>query len=207
MRIPDSTIKEMEVLRHEGYSLSEISDKCHVSKSTASRLVGSVAPVGLYMDILRQKRNSSVKRKQEKEKQALDNAISLITTLSIKEKLLFLSALYWGEGNKKDFIFTNSDPSLIQVFLACMRDVFHVPEQRFQVSVRIYEDLDVQECVSYWSHITSISPSQFGRVTILEGKKTGKLQHGMCRVRISRGGDFLKAVIAVNRVVTHHLSL
>lgn len=203
MKLSHQKIEEMRNLRQHGYSLAEISSLLHIAKSTTSHYVSSIQVLPDYKEILTKKRNSSTKVKLLKEQKAFDEAQKLVKNLSRKEKMLFLAALYWAEGNKKDFSLSNTDPYLIKVFVECMRDIFDIPENKFRVSVRIYEDLDKETCLSFWSKVTDIPKEKFVNVNVLQGKKIGKLQYGMCRVRITKGGDILKKLMAINKTVAN----
>jgi len=135
---------------------------------------------------------------QEAEEKALDT----IRTLSDKEKIIFLSALYWGEGNKKDFNLMNSAPRLIKVFITGLHTVFDISPDRLRISIRLYEDLDRVTCLHYWSQVTGIRVADFISVDTIKGKKKGKLKYGMCRVRISKGGDMLKYIQSLYKQIS-----
>ncbi len=94
----------------------------------------------------------------------------------VSEKLLFLSALYWAEGSKKDFGLSNTDPELIKIFVEGLRKVFKIDNKRFRISIRIYEDLDSEKSLAFWSKITGVAKKDFVSVNTLRGKKNGKLQ-------------------------------
>lgn len=108
-----------------------------------------------------------------------------------------MSALYWGEGNKKDFNLINSDPDLIKVFVKGLKDLFGIPANKLKISIRIYEDLDKIKCLNFWSGITKVPVHKFVSVNVLKGKKKGKLNNGMCRVRVEKGGNLLKYMLAI----------
>jgi hypothetical protein len=107
------------------------------------------------------------KRKLLKEIKSLNEAKNLIRELSYREKLILLSALYWGEGSKGDFGLSNTDPNLIRVFISCLKDVFNINKARLRVSIRIYEDLDKEKCLDFWSKVTGIKKEDFINVNIL----------------------------------------
>ena len=102
---------------------------------------------------------------------------------------------------RKTFGLSNTDPNLIRVFVNCLEDVFKVDKTRLRISARTYEDLDKEKCLDFWSQITGVRKDNFVSVNILAGKKKGKLEHGMCRVRVLKGGDILKKIVAVNKVI------
>lgn len=203
-KIDSVVVTKMKQLREKGNSLSEISQVLKIAKSTVSRYLEGIKVLPKYQKILENKRKSSIKIKQEKLEYALKEAKRLVTTLSKKEKLLFLSALYWAEGSKKDFGLSNTDPNLIKVYVESLRDLFNVSDDRFRISIRIYEDLDKEKCLQFWSGIVKIPKEKFVSVNILPGKKKGKLPYGMCRVRISKGEELLKRIQAIYYTVSQY---
>jgi len=72
-----------------------------------------------------------------------------IGILSEKEKLIFLTALYWGEGSKGDFGLSNSDPDLIKVVVKGLKEVFNINNDRLRISIRTYKDLDQNKCLKF----------------------------------------------------------
>ncbi|MDP3987625.1 MAG: hypothetical protein Q8P80_00575 [Candidatus Levybacteria bacterium] len=200
------TIKKIKFLRSQGYSLPEISKETSVPKTTIFRHIQNVEILPEFKDQWFGKRGGSKKRKLKREEEAYKEAIDLIKELSNKEKLLFLSAIYWGEGSKNEFGLSNTDPKLINVFINSLRDVFGVKNDRFRVSIRIYEDLDKNKCLDFWSKVVNIQKEKFVNVNVLKGKKKGKLEYGMCRIRILKGGDIFKKIMGVNRVITEMLT-
>lgn len=206
-RLKKEVIEKIKVLRSKGYSIPEISKELNITKTTVFRHVQGVEILPEFIGTWFGKRGGSKKRKLQKEKKALEEATQLIDSLSFKEKILIVSALYWAEGSKKDFGLSNTDPVLIKVFMELLKDVFDVKEQEFRISVRIYEDLDRDNCLRFWSGITGIPVKEFVSVNVLQGKKRGKLLYGMCRIRVVKGGDLLKKIVAINKVVFANLSL
>lgn len=198
-------IKKIKFLRRRGYSLPEISAELGIAKTTAFRYVQNVKVRPEYGDILKIKRGGSRKRKEIKEQNALEEAREF-ANLSDREKILFISALYWGEGSKGDFGLTNTDHNLIKVFVSGLK-LLGITEDRLGVSVRIYEDLDKEECLRFWAEIVGIPKEKFVSVNVLKGKKLGKLTYGMCRVRVRKGGDLLKKLKGINKVVAENMPL
>lgn len=206
-RLTTNQISEIKKLRRMGFSLPEISSKLGIGRGTAFRHIKGVDILRKYKPIWLAKRKGSIKRKIEADRIATFKAKKEISTLNNKEKLILLSSLYWAEGAKKDFNLTNSDPLMIRVFVDGMRQIFNVDESRFKLNIRIYEDMDVKLCVRYWLKITNLSSDNISSVNILKGKKVGKLQYGLCRVRITKAGDMLKYMVAVRNRVSEIMSL
>lgn len=203
-RLSAETIERIKKLRGKGWSLPEIQKELKVGHGSIFRYIHGVEILPEYRKIWFSKRGGSIKRKKIAEEKASKEAKKAVSSISLKEKLIFLSALYWGEGSKTDFGLSNTDPELIKVFIKGLEEVFGVTRDRFRISIRIYEDLDKSKCLNYWSHITGVPVDRFVSVNILKGKKAGKLLYGMCRVRITKGGDVLKYMKALkNEIISH----
>lgn len=201
-----NTVESIISYRRKGYSLPEISNILSIPKTTVFRYVKDVKMDPEYISEWLGKRGGSKKLKLSKEKTALEEVQKLIDTISHKEKLLFISALYWAEGSKRDFGLSNTDPLLIKTFVMGLREVFNITNEQLRVSVRIYEDLDPEKCLGFWSGVVDIPKENFVSVNVIAGKKKGKLEYGMCRIRVTKGEYFLKRIFAVNKVFSTKLS-
>lgn len=80
---------------------------------------------------------------------------------SVSERELFLTgvALYWAEGTKdkpharrENVTFVNSDPGVIEVFLAWL-DLVGVERRRLRFSLMIHESADVAAAERYWADL------------------------------------------------------
>jgi hypothetical protein len=202
-RLSKIKIKKIRYLRARGYTIPEICSKLKIAKTTVFYYAEKVIILPEFIDSWRVKRGGSKKIKSLKEKNALKEAKMLLKDISKREKILFISALYWAEGNKKDFMLTNTDPNLIRVFVDGLREIFNIKNERLKVSIRIYEDMNKEKCLDFWSKVVNLPKEQFQRISVLTGKKKGKLEFGMCRVRVSKGGDLLKQLKAINVVFSN----
>lgn len=192
-------VLKIKNLRSLGYSLPEISKELEVPKTTVFRYIKDVQILPEFIKLWEAKRAGSRYRKILKEEQAFSDGQRIVSNLSAKEKMLFACALYWGEGSKKDFGLSNTDPELIKSFINVLRNVFNIQNDRLRISIRIYEDLDRDRCLNFWSRIVGIEKEKFINVNVLHGKKKGKLEYGMCRVRVLKGGDLLKQIKGINK--------
>lgn len=200
-KISTKTIETIKLLKKKGFSTHEIKKKTHVGYGTAYRYAKDVQILPKYKKAWQGKRGGSLKRSVIALLRAKKSAKKMIPALSKKEKIILVSALYWGEGSKNDFSISNTDPDLIRVIASILNNTFKIPKENFRVSIRLYEDLDRNKCLNFWSKIIGIKPEKFVSVNILEGKKKGKLSYGMCRFRLKKGGDMLKYVKAINKEI------
>lgn len=201
-RISEQKIRKIKHLRRTGWSLPEIAASVKVGYGTAFRYVQGVEISPRYRKTWFGKRGGSIKRKRMAEERALLKAKSAIKSLTDKERSIFMAALYWGEGNKKEFVLTNSDPRLVKTFVTGLKRVFKLPKERLRVTIRIFEDMDEANCLKFWSQVINIPVADFVSVEVLKGKKSGKLAYGMCKIRVSKGGEMLKYIQALSKAVS-----
>ena len=167
---------EAKKLRSSGFSLSEISEKLGVAKSTASIWVKAVILSETAVNRIenlrteaRQKVLESIRNKHlllmnQINKRSYDTLLGLDLTNPKTCKIL-CSLLYWGEGGKTDnhISFINSDPKMISAFVTLLRRSFELDESKFRGLVHIHEyHVDI-ELRSYWSQITKVPMSQFSK--------------------------------------------
>lgn len=193
------TVLKIKHLRSLGKSLPEISRELSVPKTTVFRYIKNVEILPEYISLWESKRSGSKHKKLLKEQQAFSDGQKTVGNLSTKEKMLFACAIYWGEGSKKDFGLSNTDPELIKTFINILRNDFNIHDDRLRISIRIYEDMDRDKCLNFWSQVVRIEKEKFTNVDVLFGKKKGKLEYGMCRVRVIKGGDLLKQIKGINK--------
>lgn len=181
--------------------MPEISSILNISRTTVFRYASKVHIQSEFVDSWKAKRGGSTARMVQAKEHAYTEAKNILNHLTDKEKMLFLCALYWGEGSKKDFGLSNTDPVLVRVFVIILHDIFKVKKSDLRISIRIYEDLEKDVCLDFWSKIVGVPKEDFVSVNVLHGKKTGKLKYGMCRVRTVKGGSLLKKIQGINKVV------
>lgn len=98
--------------------------------------------------------------------------------------------LYWAEGNKESFVFTNSDHRIIALFLRCMRGVYGVSEDRFSVTVRIFSGMDEEKCIVHWEGVTGIKRDRM-KVRWNDGGTRTSSTFGILRITIKKGAYLL----------------
>ena len=200
-----SIIKKAKRLRTQGFSIPEISAACDISKSTVLRYVGDIPIAPQYISRWLARRNASKMLSERKQAIATKKAKVLIGSPDKRMFAMMGAALYWAEGSKSDFSFSNTDPLMIRVFLHIIRTIFFVPNEDIIISIRIYEDLNRKRCLAFWSETTRIPLDKNTSVTVLSGSKKGKLLYGMCRIRVRKGGLLLKEFSAIINHVKDHI--
>ncbi len=198
-------IKRIVFLRQRGYSLPEIRRITGHSGSTVFKYIRGVKILPEFEEIWKNKRKTSIARSIQKWQEAQQRARKIIGKLTRKEKILITASLYWAEGAKSDLSFLNSDPALIKVFLEGLKEL-GIKKDKLKVSLRIYEDLNREEVLNFWAKVIGISEDKINSINILKGRKKGKLKYGMCRIRVSKGGDLLKLLHSLADVIKENLN-
>ena len=195
-QIPQAEIAKMKKMRMTGHSLPEIRKSFNRGNGTVYKYIKDVVVLKEYAEILKQKQGGSKNRARILWESSALEAKKRLGRIGKINKLLILASLYWGEGSKNDLSLTNSDPDLIRVFIACLREI-GVKKDELRLSLRLYENIDIKSARKHWAKVCGVGESSISSVNILEGKKDGKLPFGMCRVRITKGGKSFKLIMSM----------
>jgi hypothetical protein len=197
-KTPNEKISEIKTLRKKGLSLDEILKIIPIGRTTLYKYVKDVkAPCDL------RKTGSARKAKRDWNESRI-TASNLIKNISIEGEILILASLYWGEGTKNELNIINSDPNLIRVFVNCLKRI-GVKKEDLLVSIRIYEDMNLEKVKTFWAKNIDIDRSLIKSVNILFGKKKGRLEYGMCRVRVRKGARYFKIIMSMIDLIKSRL--
>ncbi len=160
-------------LREKGYSLKEVSDTLHIAKSTSSLWLRNISLSQEAQNRLKEKHTlkqykaslSALKKREEinqfYKELVLKDLYKIRPTKGIYK--LICSLLFWCEGSKNfsHVRFTNSDPTLIKLFLFTFRRGFNIDESKLRILMHLhdYHDENIQK--EFWSKTTEIPLSQF----------------------------------------------
>jgi hypothetical protein len=162
-------------LRAQAWTINEIVSELGVSRSSVSVWVRDVnfdeatRAVRGGANRRRGARKRGPNRLQQRKQAEIDRlfaeGIERIGRLSDRDLLIAGTALYAGEGAKRDGVvkFANSDPRMVLLFCAWLRRFFHVDESRLRVHLYLHQGLELDRAHSFWSALTGIPLTQFGR--------------------------------------------
>jgi len=99
--------------------------------------------------------------------------------------------LFLGEGTKKNkfkVVLTNSDPKIIKLFLAFLKNICGVKEDKIKAALNVFDDINLQEALNFWQKETGIPQSRFVK-TIVRKSKDGtyknKSKYGTITIYVS----------------------
>lgn len=204
MSLRKDKIEEITSLRKKGHSLPEISSLLRISKGSVFKYIQGVEVLEEYKTQWAGKRGGSIKRMNAAWEKARKDAKEIV--VGQNNQLMILATLYWCEGSKKDFNFMNSDPEMISLFVNLLRTELGIPTDKIRLSIRVFQTQNENFLKKYWSELLNVPLSNFASSEKVTGSKQNKIIHGMCRVRVLKGGLLLKYLTAVYKEMAVQLS-
>lgn len=195
----ETTLKKRAIYyRKKGYSYSIISKKLKLSKSTLSDWLKEIPfkPNKETMNRIDLARLKSIQTRHDKKIADIKNAKEIakkeLGKITKRDLWLLGIGLYWGEGDKSSsegVKIMNSDPLMIKMMIKWFKEICKLNYNNFRAAVHIYPDNDIKEAIEYWSKITKIPKSQFGKTQIdirknKSKKKKNKLPYGTIKITI-----------------------
>src|SRR3989344_6956028 len=115
--MPKPSLSEKEIstiisLRNTGHTLYEIKNLTKRANGTIWKYIRDVSVLPKYQDIWKAKKGGSRARSDRDWKEAEVRASGIVRDIGLRDKMLIISCLYWGEGNKMELNLINSDPLL-----------------------------------------------------------------------------------------------
>ncbi|MEU3133995.1 hypothetical protein ABZ691_14410 [Streptomyces sp. NPDC006854] len=149
---------------------------------------------------------TTLQRRDAERRAARQRAEEEVGALSDRELFLVGVALYWAEGSKSKpyrtqerVTFVNSDPGMIEVFLAWLR-LLGVADDHLRFHVHIHETADVTAAEQFWAALTGAGPEAFGKTSLKRHsprttrKNVGAEYRGCLVVRVLKGADLYRRI-------------
>lgn len=190
-------------MRKEGKTYSEIIEVLNVPKGTLSDWLSEYPLTDeqllllqkniKYKKLLGVERTTAVKHKKKQERLQKTIQLEKEQLLPLLEKELYLSGLflYWGEGLKGwggSISLNNTDPKVVKFYIFWLVTSLRIPKEKLKVIVHLYNDMDIEESLDYWSKELSLPRSQFIRPYIKKSLRSSLTQkgygHGTCGIYV-----------------------
>lgn len=197
-------------LREAGRTYDEIVTELGVSKSSVSLWVRDLPKPQASPERMRARREANWapyrafrERARRETRQSSEREIGALTD---RELFLIGVGLYWAEGAKSKahrpsdtVVFVNSDPGMIQVFLAWLTLLGVEPDRR-RFRVMIHESADVDSAERYWAGLIGRDIADFDKTTLKRHnpktvrKNVGAGYRGCLVVRVLQGADLYRRI-------------
>lgn len=126
--------------------------------------------------------------------------------LTDRELFLVGVGLYWSEGTKskphrrsETVVFINSDPDMIQTYLAWL-SLLGVEPERLRYRVMIHESAQVADAERYWASLVGVDVDTFEKTTLKKHnpktvrKNVGEHYRGCLVIRTLKGADLYRRI-------------
>ena len=171
-------------LRIKGQSITKISKRLNVSKSSVSTWVRNIKLDDSQLANLKnnshstrtveKRRESRLKNEDIKRSKVISKAQHEVRSITYRELWLMGTMLYWAEGGKtqRQVRFSNGDPEMIKIMMHYFRDICKVPEEKFRGYIHIRPHLDHISSEKYWAEVTGIPKTQFFKTYRIQNKSS-----------------------------------
>ena len=213
-------------LRLEGKTYGEIRRVLNIAKSTQSDwfkslvlpqraqniLAGKQGNGLIALGLSNKRRTDAIKEENEAIRIACEQKVGLINK---RELMLIEASLYWAEGYKNfntarknyPYIgFSNSDPQMMRVFIAFLKDVLGIGSEKLRLEVHIYPQQSLSDARMYWHQVTGISADWIKAYVVVSPTSRGKrpknlLPYGTAYLRINSRQEFFKVRGLIDGIV------
>jgi hypothetical protein len=193
-------------LRTQGKSLPYINTTLGIPKSTLSNWFKDIKLTEKQKETLNNnwkkalidaRSKATLWHNNEKRKRLLtaeQEGLSLLQKIDIHNIYtteLALALLYLGEGTKRqnETAMGSSDPVILKFFVACLRRIYMVPEEKIRCELHLRADQDPDTLRTYWAKELNISEDNFNK-PYLDQRTKGVTSYdsykGVCLVRCGR---------------------
>ncbi|MFC3572825.1 helix-turn-helix domain-containing protein [Streptomyces yaanensis] len=199
-------------LRLQGWTYDQIEAELGCSRSSVSLWVRDLPKPERKRSreeaaaIARRGWEAKLRLRDEERQRTKETARQAIGNLSARELFLVGVSLYWAEGGKdkpydrrENVAFVNSDPSMIQVFLAWL-NLLGVERERLRYSVMIHETADVTGAEQYWADLVGADRSAFNKTTLKRHnpkttrKNVGDSYRGCLVIKVLKSADLYRRI-------------
>ncbi|TJZ42537.1 hypothetical protein FCH28_34650 [Streptomyces piniterrae] len=199
-------------LRKQGMTYDQIQVELGCSKSSISLWVRDLPKPERKRTreeasaIARRGWEATLRIRDEERRQTKANAAREIGTLTDRDLFTAGVALYWAEGTKdkpharrEGVIFVNSDPGVIQLYLAWL-NLLGVEPERVCYRVMIHATADVAGAELYWADLVGVDVATFQKTTIKKHnpktvrKNTGEGYRGCLVIRVRQSADLYRRI-------------
>lgn len=198
------------LMRRQGKSYNEINKELGVAKSTLSAWLKDVP----FSEEVKRNQLYNIKQtwvknirefnRKRHDHYLLDVEAQLnefacdIPTLTQRDLFFLAMGLYWGEGSKKTqstVVMTNSDPKVILASLRFFTEYCRIKPERIQGGLNIHPNIDRDESIEYWSHLTGIPSQKIITQVVVSSASKGKrpknnLPYGTFRIIIKKASFY-----------------
>lgn len=194
-RYPPSVIESVKRDRLSGLSIPQLVEKYSIPKTSVWHHVHNIKlPENVKKEIL-SRRGGSSKRRLNRIINAEAEATALLSG-SGKELVMAVSMLYWAEGHKKSFVFTNTDVLMLRLYIKFLTELLGVSRDECRILIRTSDPIIPDLAILYWAKALDLPKSTF-KVNHDNIQNRTKTKFGICRIMVVKSNYYHKIMLSV----------
>lgn len=204
MRIhSEKTIEYIKELRKTGKSIPEIMEISGLSKTTIWHHVHSIKLSLFLKKQIASRQWGSHKRYEAALVRANEESNRLMSS-SARPLCIVVGMLYWAEGSKRELVFTNTDATMIRIYLKFLIEVLKIQKSDISLLIRISDPISPKEAHRFWLKNTRVHHSL---ITINHDNLQNKTKttYGICRVNVKKNSYYLKIIQCIIEIVKNDM--
>lgn len=202
-RHSSSTIKLLRSDRLSGLTIPQLVQKYSIPKTTVWH---NVRDIRLSEEIKKEivsRQGGSAKRKLARISDAENKATELLRS-SHREFIIAVAMLYWAEGHKKSFVFTNTDEKMLKLYILFLKKILGVSTWECRILVRTADPIVPDVALRYWSKALDMPRSVF-KVNHDSIQNRTKSNFGICRVMVVKSNYYHKIMFSLIKQIQSDL--
>lgn len=199
--------KIIDLLKHdrsEGLSITDLMNKYNLSKTTVWHHVHAIELTGEQLNKLSSRKGGSNKRYLLALNKAQNFAADLLKG-SQRELVIYVTMLYWAEGHKKDFVFTNTDERMLRLYLLFLHNIFNIDSKNLNILIRTSDPIISNNAIEHWATIFRLTKNAFSVNHDNIQNKT-KTKFGICRVMVAKSSFYHKVMLSLISLAQEELN-
>jgi hypothetical protein len=192
---PKTVIESLKKDRQKGFSIHELMDKYNLPKTTIWHHVHTVELSTEQKARLLSRQGGSHVRYVARTKKAKQYALKLLCSKN-RELVLLVAMLYWAEGHKKAFVFTNTDEKMLLLYLRFLFEIIDVAKEDVLVLVRTSDPIIPIKAQAHWAETLAL-PQRSIKINHDNKQNRTKTQYGICRITVAKSSFYLKVMTSL----------
>ncbi len=188
-------INSVKLRRQQGSTIEELMVLFHLPKTTVWHHIRGVELSEEISKALRSRKGGSHKRREKAILRAQEVAKELLCSEN-RELVIAVTMLYWAEGHKNAFIFTNTDVTMLRLYLRFLYKVFEISKKEVYVMVRTSDPISPSESIAFWSKKLDLPEYLISNNHNNIQNKT-KTKFGICRVMVAKSSFYHKVMTSL----------
>ena len=199
IRHPKILIDSLKTDRQNGLSIHELMSKYSLSKTTVWHHIHTVKLSEEQQQILKKRQGGSHNKYVLEVERSKLIAKELLFGKN-RELVIATTMLYWAEGHKKAFVFTNTDLKMLLLHQRFLYDVLKISPNAISILIRTSDPIIPKIAHQYWSKALSL-PLKNLTISHDNVQNKTRTKYGICRVMVAKSSFYLKVVLSLIELI------